>query len=58
MEHKGGRLRLRTPTVVKFLALRGIGKREAARRLEEIEARTKKPKQTGNKKSKQTGKKK
>jgi DNA-binding transcriptional regulator YiaG len=52
MEHKGGRLRLRTQTVVKFLSLRGIGKREAARRLEEIEAKSKKPKKTGGRKAK------
>lgn len=50
MEHRGGRLRLRSQTVVKFLALRGIGKREAARRLKEIEAWSKKPKKTGGKK--------
>jgi DNA-binding transcriptional regulator YiaG len=52
MEHKGSRLRLRTQTVVKFLSLRGIGKREAARRLEEIEAKSKKVKATGRKKQK------
>jgi len=49
MEHRGGRLRLRTQTVVKFLSLRGIGKREAARKLEEIEAKGKKPKKTDGK---------
>jgi len=58
MEHRGGRLRLRTQTVVKFLALRGIGKREAARRLQEIQAKSKQPRQTGSKKSKGKGKKK
>jgi DNA-binding transcriptional regulator YiaG len=42
MERKGGRLRLRTSTMGKLLSLRGIGKREAARRLEEIHGETKK----------------
>lgn len=50
MEHKGGRLRLRTATMTKVLSLRGIGKREAAKRLEEMEA--KKPVKTGGKKPK------
>ncbi len=50
MERKGGRLRLRTPTMARLLALRGIGKREAARRLEEIEAASKKPAKTARKK--------
>lgn len=36
MERKSGRLRLRGSTLIKLLALRGIGKREAARRVEEI----------------------
>jgi DNA-binding transcriptional regulator YiaG len=34
MERKGGRLRLRSATLAKFTALRGIGKREALRRVE------------------------
>ncbi len=42
MERKGGRLRLRKATLAKFLALRGIGKREAARRVEELGAASKK----------------
>jgi DNA-binding transcriptional regulator YiaG len=44
MERKGGRLRLRSATLAKLLALRGIGKREAARRVEEMGAVAKKPK--------------
>ena len=58
MERNSRRLKLRTSTVTKLLALRGIGKREAARRLEEIEAKSKKPKETGGKKSKGKGKRK
>ena len=53
MERNAGWLRLRAQTVVKFLSLRGIGKREAAKRLEEIEA--KKPVKTGVKKAKKKG---
>jgi DNA-binding transcriptional regulator YiaG len=52
MEHKGGRLRLRTQTMTNLLGLRGIGKREAAKMLEEIKAKAEKPKKTGHKKSK------
>jgi DNA-binding transcriptional regulator YiaG len=44
MERKGGRLRLRSATLTKLLALRGIGKREAARRVEEMGPVAKKPK--------------
>jgi DNA-binding transcriptional regulator YiaG len=58
MERKGGSLRLRTPTMTKFLSLRGIGTREAARRLEEIEAKSKKVKETSRKKSTKRGRKK
>jgi DNA-binding transcriptional regulator YiaG len=36
MERKGGKLRLRGATLAKFTALRGIGKREALRRVEEL----------------------
>ena len=36
MERKGGRLRLRQSTLTNFLSIRGIGKREAKRRLEEV----------------------
>jgi DNA-binding transcriptional regulator YiaG len=36
MEHKGGRLRLRQGTLTNMISLRGIGKREAKRKLEEI----------------------
>lgn len=36
MEHKEGRLRLRPATLANLLAARGMGKREAKRRLEEI----------------------
>ncbi len=43
MEHKGGRLKLRTPTMTKFLSLRETGKREATRMLEEIHEQTKAP---------------
>jgi len=38
MEQKNRRLKLRAGTLSKLLALRGIGKREAARRLEEMKA--------------------
>jgi DNA-binding transcriptional regulator YiaG len=58
MERKGGRLRLRTSTMTKLMALRGIGKREAVRKLEEIEGKSKKLKKTGVKKAKKKGKKK
>jgi DNA-binding transcriptional regulator YiaG len=44
MERKGGRLRLRSATLTKLLALRGIGKREAARRVGEMGPMAKKPK--------------
>jgi DNA-binding transcriptional regulator YiaG len=37
MEHKGGKLKLRTATLSNLLAVREMGKREALRRLEEIE---------------------
>lgn len=47
MERKGGRLRLRGSTLVKLVALRGIGKREAARRVAEIAASSKKQKNAG-----------
>jgi DNA-binding transcriptional regulator YiaG len=50
MERKDRKLRLRTQTLTKLLALRGIGKREAVRRLEEMEAKGKKPKKSGEKK--------
>lgn len=50
MEHKSGRLRLRIPTMTKLIGLRGIGKREAAKRLEEIELNDKKQKSKGRKK--------
>jgi DNA-binding transcriptional regulator YiaG len=36
MEHKQGRLRLRQGTLSNMISLRGIGKREAKRKLEEI----------------------
>jgi hypothetical protein len=36
MENKGGKLRLRTATLSNFLSIRGIGRREAQRRLEEV----------------------
>jgi DNA-binding transcriptional regulator YiaG len=36
MERKGGKLRLRSATLAKFTSLRGIGKREALRRVEEL----------------------
>jgi len=36
MEKKGGRLRLRSATLSNLLAIRGLGKREAKKRLEEI----------------------
>jgi DNA-binding transcriptional regulator YiaG len=52
MEHKGGKLRLRTPTMTKLLSLRGIGKREAAKRLAEVDAKSEKHKETSSKKSK------
>ena len=35
-EHKSGRLRLRPATLTNILSLKGIGKREAKRRLEEL----------------------
>jgi DNA-binding transcriptional regulator YiaG len=37
MEHKPGRLNLRKPTLLKLLAIRNIGKREALKRLEDLE---------------------
>jgi DNA-binding transcriptional regulator YiaG len=37
MEHKQGRLRLRQGTLSNMISLRGIGKREAKRKLEEIQ---------------------
>jgi DNA-binding transcriptional regulator YiaG len=37
MEHKQGRLRLRQGTLSSLISLRGIGKREAKRKLEELQ---------------------
>lgn len=48
MEHKEGRLRFRGNTLNKILAIKGIGKREAQKRLEEMEG-NKKPTKKGAK---------
>jgi DNA-binding XRE family transcriptional regulator len=37
MEHKDGRMKLRTNTLANLLSARGMGKREAKKRVEEIE---------------------
>jgi DNA-binding transcriptional regulator YiaG len=42
MEHKQGRLNLRTATLTKLLSVRGIGKREAQARLVEVKPKVKK----------------
>jgi len=42
MEHKEGKLKLQKTTLEKFLAIRGIGKREAKKRLEEMEEKDEK----------------
>jgi DNA-binding transcriptional regulator YiaG len=44
MEHKQGRLRMFARTLSSILAIRGIGKKEAKKRLKEIEGRGKKVK--------------
>jgi DNA-binding transcriptional regulator YiaG len=44
MEHKEGRLNVRKKTLGNILSIRGIGKKEAKKRLEEIEGRGKKVK--------------
>ena len=36
MEHKVGRLKFRSATLANLLSLRGLGKREARKRLKEI----------------------
>ena len=44
LEHKEGRLNVRKKTLANILAIRGIGKREAKRRLEAMESQGKKGK--------------
>lgn len=41
MEHKEGRIKLRQGTLTALLAVRGLGKREVQKKLEELEADTK-----------------
>jgi DNA-binding transcriptional regulator YiaG len=52
MEHRNRRLKLRSGTMARLLALKGIGKREAKRRIEEMETAARKPraKKTARKK--------
>jgi DNA-binding transcriptional regulator YiaG len=51
MEHKQGRLKLRAKTLLNLLPLRGMGKREAKKRIDEMKS-TKQVKVTGKKKAK------
>ena len=44
MEHKEGRLRFRGNTLNNILSIKGIGKREAKKRLEEMDGSTEKSK--------------